>query len=297
MRLECYLIDEAEIDIRPAERRRDWMDQTFQKAAYQCLPLTIANTHGWVVCCAEPVEAEWDGGKSPEDVEVITTGDQPFAEGHFGSGVLTLHHKAIFKTEPGYNLYITGPSNEFKDGIQAMSAVVETDWMPFTFTMNWKFTRPNQRVRFEKGEPYCGEFTKTLGADLVINTRKEDFVERVKAWTGGAGADVVIDNLGGDVLAKSIEATRPMGVIVAFGCSAGPEVKFDIRSLFFAQKQLRGSMASDIEDLQWGLQQVRAGTIRPSLDRQLPLSQAAEAHRLISTNQVTGNLVLLPWTE
>ena len=142
-----------------------------------------------------------------------------------------------------------------------------------------------------------GEFAKTLGADLVINTRKEDFVERVKAWTGGAGADVVIDNLGGDVLAKSIEATRPMGVIVAFGFAAGPEVKFDIRSLFFAQKQLRGSMASDIEDLQWGLQQVRAGTIRPSLDRQLPLSQAAEAHRLISTNQVTGNLVLLPWTE
>ena len=142
-----------------------------------------------------------------------------------------------------------------------------------------------------------GEFAKTLGADLVINTRKEDFVEPVRAWTGGAGADVVIDNLGGDVLAKSIEATRPMGVIVAFGFAAGPEVKFDIRSLFFAQKQLRGSMASDIEDLQWGLQQVRAGTIRPSLDRQLPLSQAAEAHRLISTNQVTGNLVLLPWTE
>ncbi len=142
-----------------------------------------------------------------------------------------------------------------------------------------------------------GEFTKALGADLVINTRKEDFVERVKAWTGGAGADVVVDNLSGDVLAKSIEATKPMGVIVAFGFSAGPEVKFDIRSLFFGQKQLRGSMASDIEELQWGLEQVRAGRIRPLLDRVLPLSEAAEAHRLISAGQVTGNLVLLPWTQ
>ncbi len=142
-----------------------------------------------------------------------------------------------------------------------------------------------------------GEFTQALGADLVINTRKEDFVERVKAWTGGAGADVVVDNLSGDVLAKSIEATKPMGVIVAFGFSAGPEVKFDIRSLFFGQKQLRGSMASDIEELQWGLEQVRAGRIRPLLDRVLPLSEAAEAHRLISAGQVTGNLVLLPWTQ
>jgi len=142
-----------------------------------------------------------------------------------------------------------------------------------------------------------GEFTKTLGADLVINTRDEDFVERVKAWTGGAGADVVIDNLSGDVLAKSIEATKPMGVIVAFGFSAGPEVTFDIRSLFFAQKKLVGSMASDIEDFNWGLEQVRAGRIKPLLDHTLPLGKAAEAHRLISTGQVTGNLVLLPWTD
>ncbi len=142
-----------------------------------------------------------------------------------------------------------------------------------------------------------GEFAKTLGADLVINTRKEDFVERVKAWTAGVGADVVIDNLSGDVLAKSIEATKPMGVIVAFGFSAGAEVKFDIRSLFFAQKRLHGSMASDIEDFNWGLEQVRVGRIKPLLDHTLPLSKAAEAHRLISTGQVTGNLVLLPWTE
>ncbi|MCH7903545.1 MAG: zinc-binding dehydrogenase [Armatimonadetes bacterium] len=141
------------------------------------------------------------------------------------------------------------------------------------------------------------EFARELGADLVINTRNEDFVERVTAWTDGVGADVVIDNLAGDVLAKSIEATKPMGVIVAFGFAAGPEVKFDIRSLFFAQKQLRGSMASDIEDLEWGLEQVRAGRIKPVLDRTLPLSKAAEAHRLIAAGKVSGNLVLLPWSE
>ncbi len=142
-----------------------------------------------------------------------------------------------------------------------------------------------------------GEFAKTLGADLVINTREEDFVEPVKAWTGGAGADVVIDNLGGDVLAKSIEATKPMGVIVAFGFAAGPEVKFDIRSLFFAQKRLLGSMASDIEDFTWGLEQVSLGRIKPVLDHTLPLGKAADAHRLIANNEVSGSLVLLPWTE
>ena len=142
-----------------------------------------------------------------------------------------------------------------------------------------------------------GAFAKTLGADLVINTRNEDFVERVMDWTGGRGADVVIDNLGGDVLPKSIDAVKGQGVVVAFGFTAGTEVTFDIRNFFFAQKQLRGSMASDVEDLEWGLEQVRAGRIKPVLDRTLPLSEAAEAHRLISTNQVAGNIVLLPWSD
>ena len=140
-----------------------------------------------------------------------------------------------------------------------------------------------------------GAFAKEAGADLVVNTRHEDFVERVKEWTGGQGADVVIDNLGGDVLAKSIEAARAQGVIVAFGFAAGPEVRFDVRSLFFAQKQLKGSMASDIEDLEWGLAQVKAGRIKPLLDRALPLRDAAEAHRLIANSAVKGNIVLLPW--
>jgi NADPH2:quinone reductase len=142
-----------------------------------------------------------------------------------------------------------------------------------------------------------GDFAKTLGADLVINTREADTVTQIKDWTHGRGADVVIDNLGGDVLAQSIEAVKPQGVVVAFGFAAGPEVSFDIRSLFFTQKQLRGSMASDTSDLQWGLEQVRAGTIKPLLDRTLPLSQASEGHRLIAAGEVKGNLVLLPWAD
>jgi NADPH:quinone reductase-like Zn-dependent oxidoreductase len=107
----------------------------------------------------------------------------------------------------------------------------------------------------------------------------------------------VIDNLGGNVLAKSIDAVKPLGIVVAYGMVAGAEVKFDIRNLFFMQKQIRGSMASDIEDFRFGLELVRQGKIKPVLDHTLPLSHAAEAHRLIAENKVTGNIVLLPWAE
>ncbi len=69
-----------------------------------------------------------------------------------------------------------------------------------------------------------GESAKTLGADLVINTRQDDFVEAVQKWTGGQGADVVIDNLGGTVLPRSIDALKALGIVVVFGFVAGTEV-------------------------------------------------------------------------
>ena len=136
---------------------------------------------------------------------------------------------------------------------------------------------------------------RRIGADLVINADNEDVAERVKEWTDGRGADVVIDNLGGDVLATSIAAAKATGVIIAFGFAAGTEVRFDIRSLFFDQKELRGSMASDKRDMEFGLELVREGHIKPLLDRALPLREAAEAHRLVANNEVVGKLALLPW--
>jgi NADPH:quinone reductase-like Zn-dependent oxidoreductase len=142
-----------------------------------------------------------------------------------------------------------------------------------------------------------GEIVKRLGANLIINTSRENLVKQVMDWTDGRGADVVIDNVGGNVLPQAIDAAKVQGIIVAIGFVAGTEVTLDIRNFFFGQKQLRGSLAGDKTDFEWALEQVRTGRIRPLLDRTLPLSHAAEAHRLISTNKVTGNIVLLPWSE
>ena len=51
-------------------------------------------------------------------------------------------------------MWVMGPPNHIKDGIQPLVGLVETDWLPFPFTMNWRFTRPG-KVRFAKGEPFC----------------------------------------------------------------------------------------------------------------------------------------------
>ena len=59
---------------------------------------------------------------------------------------------------------VQGPINRPKDGIAALSGIIETDWSPYSFTMNWMFTRPGTPVRFEKGEPYCHIFPVSCGA-------------------------------------------------------------------------------------------------------------------------------------
>jgi NADPH:quinone reductase-like Zn-dependent oxidoreductase len=133
-----------------------------------------------------------------------------------------------------------------------------------------------------------------LGAELVVDAQARDVVKDVLDWTDGRGVDVAIDNLGGDVLQKSLDATRVSGTVVAMGFVAGVEVRFHIRNFFFTHKRLLGTLMGDVEDLRWGLQQVKAGKIQPLLDRTLPLSEAAEAHRLIAANAVRGNVVLVP---
>lgn len=135
------------------------------------------------------------------------------------------------------------------------------------------------------------------GAELVINLASADFGEALGRWTGGEGVDVAIDNLGGDILARTIDAVRPGGIVVAMGFMAGTSVSFDIRSFFFAQKQLRGTLVGDIEDFARWLPRIRDGAIKAEIDSVLPLAKAAEAHRRIATNAARGSVVLLPWAE
>jgi len=133
------------------------MDDTDERFAYRCLPLNIANTHGWLVLNRAPFRAEWNGGPDADGVVVRPINDDAdlIASSHFGAGVLTIKVEGLFRTEPGYDLMVTGPFNQTKDAIQPLTGIVETDWAPFTFTMNWKFTRTATPVTFERDEPFC----------------------------------------------------------------------------------------------------------------------------------------------
>jgi hypothetical protein len=154
------------------------MDDTAQGYAYRCLPLSVANAQGWEILCPVTIEASWNGGAGVEDI-AITFPDGPdrvpgqFVESHFGSGILTFNPLVILRTPDGYDLWISGSPNDARDAIAPLTAAVEADWMPFTFSMNWRFTRAKHAVRFARGEPFC--FFMPVKRQSI-----EDFVPQLK---------------------------------------------------------------------------------------------------------------------
>ena len=145
-------------EIIPGRPERDWMDATTQRFAYRCTPLPIANSSGWEIILPMSFSATWTGGPLVEDIKIISTDGSPLlgrvAVSIFGHGILSFHPGYLFRTSPGWALCPRGAPNTVKDGIVALEGLVETDWLPFTFTMDWRFTRPTS-VRFEKGEAVC----------------------------------------------------------------------------------------------------------------------------------------------
>jgi hypothetical protein len=158
MNLSCFRIREHAPELVPGRAERAWMDSARHRFPYRCTPLTIANATGWELLCPIGLTARWNGGERIQDLSVELDGGQPnepaFAQSHFGFGVISFHPGYLFRTDSKWAIWCRGAPNFPKDGLLALDGLVETDWLPFSFTMNWLFTRPGT-VRFEKGEPFC----------------------------------------------------------------------------------------------------------------------------------------------
>lgn len=143
---------------------------------------------------------------------------------------------------------------------------------------------------------------KALGADHAINYRTEDFVERVKEITGGAGCAAVIDMVGGDYVARNLKCLAEDGRHVSIAVQGGAKATipiFDVmrRRLTLTGSTLRGRdnafksmVADELSRVVWPY--VADGRLRPVMDRTFPLAEAAEAHRRMEAGEHVGKIVL-----
>jgi hypothetical protein len=143
--------------IVPASPDREWMDVATAGWANRCLPLRIANQAGWYILNDVDFDVEWDGKPGMDSLNFSFPRGKgamvPF--NMVGYGIVSWVPPYLFRTPSGINLWVRGPANEPKDGITPLEGIVEADWLPYTFTINWKITRPGVKIRFKKGEPVC----------------------------------------------------------------------------------------------------------------------------------------------
>ena len=144
---------------------------------------------------------------------------------------------------------------------------------------------------------------RDYGADLAINYRSADFVEVIAAETGGEGVDVILDTVGAKYLDRNLAALAVGGRLAVIGLVGGTSGELDLAALLAKRASihaagLRGrpleqkaAIVAGTEAHVWPL--IAAGTVRPVIDRVLPLADAAEAHRVVQASTHIGKVVLV----
>jgi putative PIG3 family NAD(P)H quinone oxidoreductase len=145
---------------------------------------------------------------------------------------------------------------------------------------------------------------RELGADITVNYREEDFVAAVLDATGGAGADVILDIMGASYLARNLATLATDGRLVIIGRQGGSRAEIDLgvlqgkrasvhaTTLRARPPQQKAAVVAAVRDQVWPL--IGAGQVAAVIDRELPMSQAAQAHRAMAASDHFGKILLRP---
>ncbi len=137
-----------------------------------------------------------------------------------------------------------------------------------------------------------------MGADETINYSETDFAVHCRETTGGlmagGGYDVVVNFTGGDTWAKSLRCVRRGGKVLTCGATAGFDPPTDLRFIWSAEMDIRGSNGWRRSDLEQLLDMVRTRKMIPAIDRVVPLEQGIEAHRALEERRFFGKIVIAP---
>ncbi|MEV4491349.1 NAD(P)H-quinone oxidoreductase [Micromonospora coxensis] len=146
------------------------------------------------------------------------------------------------------------------------------------------------------------ERLRELGAAHTVDYREQDFVEEVRRVTDGRGADVILDIMGASYLSRNVAALADGGRLVVIGMQGGRKAELDLAALLakrasVAATALRSRPLDDKAEIVRGVREevwplVESGAVRPVVDRRLPMTDAAQAHRLVESSDHLGKVLL-----
>jgi NADPH:quinone reductase-like Zn-dependent oxidoreductase len=158
------------------------------------------------------------------------------------------------------------------------------------------------RVAVTAGSTDKLEACRELGAEILINYREQDFVEELRGATAGAGADVILDNMGAKYLARNVDALAVNGRLVVIGLQGGAKAELDLGQLLRKRGAViatslrarpadeKAAIVAAVRDHVWPL--VESGLVKPVVHGRHPLAAAAEAHRELEASGHIGKILL-----
>ncbi|GGN03920.1 NAD(P)H-quinone oxidoreductase [Streptomyces fuscichromogenes] len=147
------------------------------------------------------------------------------------------------------------------------------------------------------------DFCAELGADILVNYREQDFVAELKQATDGAGADVILDNMGAKYLERNVQALAANGRLAIIGMQGGVKGELNIGALLSKRAAIsatslrarplseKAAIVAAAREHVWPL--IAQGRVRPVVDRELPMADAAQAHRVVEASEHIGKVLLV----
>lgn len=148
-------ISENSADISQMPAKRWWMDDTYDKHAYQCFPLTLTNRLGWSVSFPEDISFIWDGvsDSSPDHIKVLS-GDK-YVSLQRANATVSFNIGIKFTTENNVTLLTMPPSNYFIDGATCFTTLISTSFFDGPLPIVYRITQPNKVITIKANTPIC----------------------------------------------------------------------------------------------------------------------------------------------
>ena len=175
--INAYVTSPEAFSIEPLSVVRKWMDDTPEKHAYHCFPVTLANTVGWAISAKSDIKFIWDGiNDTSSDHVKILEGEHIAYTGRAQSTVSFITG-LIINTEKDLSFLTVNPQNYFYEDFEVMSSVISTSFYPHPIPIAIKVKTPNKEITIKAGEPIAALIPISLGAlkDTVINV--DDYVQ------------------------------------------------------------------------------------------------------------------------
>jgi hypothetical protein len=140
-------------EVKPLSIKRDWMDETFDRHAYRCFPVSIANMLGWYISFPEDIEFIWDGiSDSTPDHVTITKGEK-YVHANRANATISFNTGLTVKTENNVSLLIMPVPNQFIDGVQSFTTIISTSILQSDLPCAWHITKANTPILIPANTP------------------------------------------------------------------------------------------------------------------------------------------------